>query len=151
MCFPHDAEENLQMAQEILSGIDGETGEGSHNNACSIFILDSQGFPVAGLLYYNKTEYNIFLTTRIYQPTKVTKEKLHQTFAFAFEDPINVYRITALVSSTNQRSQMFVEKLGFHKEGECIGFDGTEEDVTFVYRYTQKDWYGSKFYGKENF
>ena len=86
------------------------------------------------------------MTLNVYQPGKCTKEKVCQVFTFAFEGPIYAYRITALVLSTNQRSQMLAEKLGFHKEGECIGFEGTEEDVTFVYRYTQKDWYGSKFY-----
>ena len=133
------------MAKKILNDIEGpEEMPGVAN--FTAFILDKQEHPVAGLLYYGLSKHNLFLSIIIYQPSKVTKQKISEVFKFAFEYPFQVYRITALVSSTNRRSQALMKKTGFHKEGECIGFNGTEDDVTFVYRYTQKDWYGSKFY-----
>jgi RimJ/RimL family protein N-acetyltransferase len=135
------------MAEKILNDVEGpEETPGVAN--FTAFILDKSEEPVAGLLFYGFSKYNIFLTIIIYQPKKVTREKINQVFSFAFEYPFQIYRITALVSSTNRRSQVLMKKTGFHKEGECIGFNGTEDDVTIVYRYTQKDWYGSKFYGK---
>lgn len=147
ICVPHSAEENRLMAEKILNDIEGpEETPGVAN--FTAFILDKSGQPVGGLLFYGHSKHNVFLTLRIYQPEKVTRQKISQAFTFAFEHPFQVFRITALVSSTNRRSQVLAEKIGFHKEGECIGFNGTEDDVTIVYRYTQKDWYGSKFYGK---
>lgn len=150
ICLPRSAEENQLMAKEILAGVEGETGEGAHDAAYSVFMLDELNYPVLGILYYMKSTNNVFITLRVYQKGKCTRQKAHQLFSFAFEAPLDVYRVTALVSSTNRQSQKLVERFGFHKEGECIGFDGTEEDVTYVYRYTQRDWYGSRFYGKEN-
>jgi RimJ/RimL family protein N-acetyltransferase len=134
------------MATRILNGVDGsEEIQGAAN--FTAFILDKQEQPVAGLLYYGLSKYNLFVSLVVYQPEKATREKVNQIFKFAFEYPFQVYRITALVSSTNRRSQILMKKAGFHKEGECIGFNGSEDDVTYIYRYTQKDWYGSKFYG----
>ena len=147
ICVPRSPQENQQMAEKILNDIEGpEEIPGVAN--FTAFILDRTEQPVAGLLYYGHSKHNLFLSMVIYQPGKVTKEKANEVFKFAFEYPFTVYRITALVSSTNRRSQVLMKKVGFHKEGECIGFNGSEDDVTFVYRYTQKDWYGSKFYGK---
>jgi len=147
ICVPRNAEENQQMAAKILNDIESpEEVPGVAN--FTAFILDNNEQPVGGLLYYGHSKHNLFISCVVYQPGKVTKDKIHETFKFAFEYPFTVYRITALVSSTNRRSQVLMKKVGFHKEGECIGFNGTEDDVTFVYRYTQKDWYGSKFYGK---
>ena len=149
LCLPRSADENQNMAKKILEGVDGITVENAHNASYCAFFLDKEGAPVGGVLFYGYSEHNVFITLKVYNPAKVTRDKIDQGFALAFEAPLNVYRITALVPATNRRSHALVKRLGFHKEGECIGFDGSEDDVTYIYRYTQKDWYGSKFYGRK--
>jgi len=146
VCIPHSAEERRFMVSKILEGIDGETRGNGGNAAFSALFLDDINVPIGGIIFYGKSEHNVFITLKIYQTGKVTKKKIYQTLSFAFEAPLHVYRITALVSSTNRRSIVMAKKFGWHKEGECIGFNGSEDDVTHIYRYTQKDWYGSKFY-----
>lgn len=149
ICLPRNAEEQRYMVGRILRGIGGEEYNNGGHAAFSALFLDDINAPIAGVIFYGKSEHNVFVTLKIYQPGKITRQKINQTMSYAFESPLTVYRITALVSSTNRRIITLLEKLGWHKEGECIGFNGSEDDVTYIYRYTQKDWYGSKFYERD--
>lgn len=135
------------MARKILESIPGETVDNTERATLCALFLDRNNKPICGVMYYGYSEHNVFMTLAIYEKQGITRQKFHEGFKLAFESPLNVYRITALVSSTNRLSQRLCERVGFHKEGECVGLRGTEEDVTYIYRYTQKDWYGSKFYG----
>jgi len=149
ICLPRSAEENNLMAQRILKSIPGETVNNNERAALCALFLNDESEPVGAVMYYGLSEHNVFITIVIYDRRFATKEKFHETFSLAFEDPLNVYRITALVAEENKASQRLCERIGFHKEGTSIGLRGTEEDVTHIYRYTQRDWYGSKFYGSD--
>jgi hypothetical protein len=140
-------QENQAMAQKILAHIPGEEVDNTERATLCAYFLDEVNQPIGAVMYYGYSKHNVFVTLAIFNRKLLTKQKFHRGLSLAFESPLNVYRITALVAKENKLSQKLVERLGFHKEGESIGLRGTEDDVTYIYRYTQKDWYGSKFYG----
>ena len=120
------------------------------NGAYAVAVTDEDDCIVAGVIFSNHSGSNVFMSGAIEKNGKVrvTREKLSDMLAIAFDNPMNCLRITALVSPTNKRSQRFMQGLGFTHEGTFRDYMGRDTE-TLIYGLTRTDFEGGDYGRRE--
>jgi RimJ/RimL family protein N-acetyltransferase len=101
---------------------------------------------LAAMIYSSYSENNVFISGAIAPDAvgRVTAGDLSKALSVAFDEPLNVHRVTALVSKSNKRSRVFMTKLGFTHEGTLRDYDGPGTK-TLVYGLTRNDFMGGAY------
>lgn len=100
----------------------------------------------AGMIYSTYTENNVFISGAIAPDAvgRVTAGDLSKALSVAFDPPLDVLRITALVLDTNKRSAIFMKKLGFTHEGTMRDYEGPDTR-TLVFGLTRSEFLGGAY------
>lgn len=101
---------------------------------------------LAAMVYSTYTENNVFISGAIAPDAvgRVTAGDLSKALSVAFDEPLNVHRVTALVSDANKRSRVFMKKLGFSHEGTLRDYDGPDTK-TLIFGLTKTEFIGGAY------
>ena len=98
----------------------------------------------AAMIFDNCSKTNVFIAGASDTNGFMAPAEIAMVLATPFLPPLNVIRLTALVSKANKRSARLMEGLGFVHEGTLRDYD-EPGSYTLVYGLTKSDFLGGRY------
>lgn len=103
--------------------------------------LDASGQLAAGILYTDYTRACIALTGRVVNPAAVHRRWLFAAFDYPFNQ-LGVKRLISIISSSNIRSILTSERLGWQRETTLADYFPDGDGIVYVMRREDCRWLG---------
>lgn len=112
---------------------------GHWTHLCQAIGWESNGVPVAGIMYDGYTGSSIAMHSRCDDPRKVSREWLWAIFDYPF-NKLKVKRVTGVVSTANEKAQKTNEHLGWKRETVISDYFPDGDGIIYIMRPEDCRW-----------